>query len=616
MTERRLPHARPADVDVVVTPLGVHDELSAPARPRTDGRSVPVQVYGNHAILGPVRAPGATAPGCAQCLARRWQAIRPTAVRDAIESGGVGGPVGGPPVPNPFAAEALAALARAAVEDDDESRVFPFVYRLDVDTLQLRRFPLIPDTACPTCGSTQESGNAGTVVGPAPKASPTEFRLRSLADFALPVTAFANPVCGMLGSGVSWDLGSVTTAATAGVFGVRTGDRLYEIFWGGHATTFRDSTRIGILEGLERQAGMRSPAESTVVTASLADLRADGVAAVDPVTCGLYSDEFHSAHPEIPPFSADRVIRWVPGHSLRDRAGVLVPEVLTYYYSSAVADRFVQECSNGCASGSSLVESVYFGLMELLERDAFLLAWYGMAALPEIDPMTSGDPRTREMVDRLTMYGYQARFFDGRMTFPIPVVIGTALRADGDLGALCFGAGAGLDAESALRSALVEVATDGPPLRKRTRWNLASLRAMAADFDLVGSVHDHPLVFGLPEMARHASFLLAGRPTPSRSVTDLATDTPTPSADLADCVELLAEQGFDVVAVEQTTPEQRAVGVHTASVLVPGLLPIDFGWQRQRALRMPRMRTALRMAGLRTRDLEPADLNPVPHPFP
>ena len=68
--------------------------------------------------------------------------------------------------------------------------------------------------------------------------------------------------------------------------------------------------------------------------------------------------------------------------------------------------------------------------------------------------------------------------------------------------------------------------------------------------------------------------------------------------------------------VDQTSPEQRGSGWHTASVLVPGLLPIDFGWARQRALHMPRLRTALREAGRADRDLAPADLNPAPHPFP
>jgi len=49
---------------------------------------------------------------------------------------------------------------------------------------------------------------------------------------------------------------------------------------------------------------------------------------------------------------------------------------------------------------------------------------------------------------------------------------------------------------------------------------------------------------------------------------------------------------------------------------VPGLVPIDFGWRRQRALHMPRLRTALREAGRLSRDLRSDELNPAPHPFP
>ncbi len=92
------------------------------------------------------------------------------------------------------------------------------------------------------------------------------------------------------------------------------------------------------------------------------------------------------------------------------------------------------------------------------------------------------------------------------------------------------------------------------------------------------------------------------------------------NADLRDdvryLVELLAGRGFDTIAVDQTAPEQRAAGLASVRVIVPGLLPIDFGWSRQRALTMPRLRTAYRQAGWREHDLAPADLHLVPHPFP
>jgi ribosomal protein S12 methylthiotransferase accessory factor len=145
---------------------------------------------------------------------------------------------------------------------------------------------------------------------------------------------------------------------------------------------------------------------------------------------------------------------------------------------------------------------------------------------------------------------------------------------------------------------------------------------MAEDYSKVRDLHEHPLVYGIPKMGENAAFLLGEREE-QKSVDDLwwpDASGARVSADLRDdlerCVTAVTDAGFDIVVVDQTMPEQRALGLCTVKVLVPGLLPIDFGWSRQRAFGMPRLRTALREAGLRDRDLEPADRNPAPHPFP
>ena len=66
-------------------------------------------------------------------------------------------------------------------------------------------------------------------------------------------------------------------------------------------------------------------------------------------------------------------------------------------------------------------------------------------------------------------------------------------------------------------------------------------------------------------------------------------------------------------------PSRRDLGLHTVSVLVPGLLPIDFGWQRQRALHSPRLARALARRASRPRSA-PDELHrlrtPSPSPTP
>ncbi|GGY59539.1 TOMM precursor leader peptide-binding protein [Streptomyces omiyaensis] len=593
-----------------VAPLGTADAHAAGAA-APDGR-LPVRVYGRHVLVGPWPSADGT-PGCATCLERRWQGVRSVQLREGLELGGDTRTAGAWPYGIPFAATAVAALVARAAERGPEPGPYPLVRLLDLDSLGVRTHPLVPDPECPSCARPRPDTAEGAAVvpRPAPKHRPGTFRVRPVEAYELPEDAFANPHWGAVGPSVVFDVASTTTSATVGCFSTRSGDYLRETFWGGHADTYARSRRIGVLEGLERYAGMRARGRGAGFVASLDELGPD---AVDPRETGLYDDAFHRANPRVVPFSPDRAVPWVWGWSLRDARPRPVPEVLAYYHAPGLEHRFVQESSNGCASGGSPEEAAYFGLMEVVERDAFLLAWYGQVALREIDPSTSSRRSTRHLVDRLAMYGYRARFFDTRIGFPVPVVTACAERVDGGTGRMCFGAGAGLDPESALDSALCEIATDAVNLVGRTRRDEARLRAMAADFDLVASLHDHPILYGIPEMGRHADFLLRQEsPRPPLAVSDLAwpdasgaVASPDLRDDLLRTVDAVAAGGFDVVVVDQTLPEQRAVGLHTVKVLVPGLLPIDFGWARQRARHMPRMRTTL----------GPAGLNPAPHPFP
>ncbi|MET7673831.1 TOMM precursor leader peptide-binding protein [Streptomyces seoulensis] len=602
----------------VVTALGVRDELSESMTEFTPG-AIPVGLYGHHAVVGPVAPVGGR--GCPRCLARRWQAVRAGFLRDALERGGPTRATGTPPWEAGFVVDALAALVSAADAHPPAVR-HPWVWLLDLETLRVARFPLVPDGECPGCADRPDDTAEGARIAleSAPEHAPGSFRTRPLAAYDLPLEAFANPVTGMLGPSVAPDLTSASTSSAVGAFTTRSGAYLRECYWGGHTGAYGTSVRVGLLEGLERYAGMRARARRPVVTATLEEL---GDTAVDPRVTGLYPDTFDADAVGAPRFAPDRPVRWVWGWSLRDARPVLVPEVVAYYHApGGIRQRFVQESSNGCASGGSLAEAVHHGLMETIERDAFLLAWFGRARLPEIDPASSTRPATRAMVDRLAMYGYRARFFDTRISFPVPVVTAVAKRVDGGPGLLCFGAGASLDPEDALAGGLCEIATDSVNLRRRTAREERRLRRMAADFDEVRVLHDHPLLYGLPEMGPYTDFLLRGRDDGERvPLTSLAPDRPRPRpADLrADVEAVVAEvtaRGFDVVVVDQTAPEQRELGLSTAKVLVPGLLPIDFGWSRQRGPWLPRTRTALREAGLRAADLLPDDCNPAPHPFP
>ncbi|MER7763790.1 TOMM precursor leader peptide-binding protein [Streptomyces sp. NPDC097619] len=626
----------PAPGPIVVT-VGAHDTVRTSPGGGPAARAVPdphaadrpaarVHLTASAVLIGPWGGDG-TAPACGRCLAMRWQRLRSRSERDALETGT--GPL--TPVATDWprlpahTVDAVRALYAAVTSgtvrapgDTAADRSLPQVSRLDLKTLQVRSYPLLADPLCPDCGPRGTDAPAPFTPRPRPKPRPGAQRLRAADSFPLPYGALANPVTGVLGGGTWINVTSPTTAPVAGSVFMRGYAGLTDVTWSGQGNSFARSRDLAHLEGLERYAGTHRRTGSTLLTASYAEL---GEAALDPATCGFYAESTYRDDPLVSPFDPARPIPWVYGHSLRDDRPVLVPARLVHYSAGLAADNFVFECSNGCAIGSCTEEALLGALLELIERDAFLVAWYGGQRLTEIDLATVPGDAVRAMADRAALQGYEVHAFDNRIDLGVPVVTGLAVRRDGGPGLFSFGAGAALDPVDAIEAALSEVLTYIPHLPGQVAERQGALEAMAADFGRVLHLKDHAQLYGLPAMAEHVRPYL--EPVAVRPLAEVyGPDRPAPPVsadlreDLAYCVDRLTSAGHDVIVVDQTTPEQERIGLRTVCAVVPGLLPIDFGWSRQRAPYLPRLRTAARRAGLRDTDLTDAEIRMVPHPFP
>ncbi|MFI8436705.1 TOMM precursor leader peptide-binding protein [Streptomyces sp. NPDC079020] len=614
-----------------VVPLGAADTLGfGHPDPYAATRSgANVQLTARAALIGPWGgADGDSA--CGQCLAMRWQRLRSRSEREALELGHEPHGATHWPVLTGYAVDAVWATYRAVLSGGRTrptditataaDRALPRITRVDLGTLATATFPLLPEPLCPVCVHEVPDTEAAARMRliPSPKPDPDGYRLRSLDSYPLPTAALANPVCGALGSDTWINPASTTTAPVAGTHFVRGYAGLNDVTWSGQANRYSTSRTLAYLEGLERYAGTHRRRGTSPVVDSYTNL-ADR--ALNPADCGFYAPETYARDHLVSPFDPDRAIPWVWGHSLRDDRPVLVPARLAHYSAGVEADNFVFECSNGCATGGSLEEAILFGLLELVERDAFLLAWYGRVRPARIDLGSCRSPAVRSMLDRAALHGYDVHAFDTRMDLAVPVVTALAVRRDGGYGTLSFSAAAGFDPEGTVEAALSEVLTYIPHLPYQVAERRTELEAMAQDFTKVLHLKDHAQLYGLPSMTGHAREYLEPSVAAPLDETFADWEPVRPrTGDLLDDLRLLRDRltgaGYDVIAVDQTTPEQHRMGLHTVSTTVPGLLPLDFGWTRQRALHMPRLRTALRVAGHRTDDLPEAEIKAVPHPFP
>ncbi|WP_406070680.1 TOMM precursor leader peptide-binding protein [Micromonospora sp. NBC_01638] len=621
---RRRWTAQPVGGEPRVVTLGDTDALAAPAAAEPDRRDATVHLSATAVLIGPAGGPAGRA--CGHCLAIRWQRLRTRSERDALEVGDQMTAVGPWPQLTTYQLDAVWGLYRAVHTGppllppqswDRHSSPLPRVSQLDLGSLRVRSYPMLAEPRCPSCSAARPDTPDGPVLAqqPRPKPRPDAYRLRAPGGYPLPEAALVNPVCGALGAGTQLTITSPTTAPVTGSVFIRGYGGLLDVSWSGQSTGYDASRSLAYLEGLERYAGTHRRRNVTPVVAAYADL---GAEALHPDRCGSYPDAVYDADPILRQFDPQRPIPWVWGQNLHTGKPVLVPRRLCFYSSPAAGDTFLLSSSSGCATGSCLEEAALFGLLELIERDAFLLAWYGNLTLPRID-LDTCPPAVRAMADRAELQGYRLYAFDNRIDLDVPVVTSLAVRHDGGPGLLSFAAAAHIDPEQAVAGALAEALTYIPHQPGTVHRRRAELERMADDYTLVRRLPDHSALFGLPRMAVHAeSYLDGGNALPAGQV--FAGYRPPGTRDLRDdlhrVLDLLGARGLEAIMVDQSTPEQEAVGLRSVCMIVPGLLPIDFGWIRQRAPHLPRLRTAPAAAGLADAELTDADLRLVPHPFP
>jgi ribosomal protein S12 methylthiotransferase accessory factor len=556
---------------------------------------------------------------CPECLDRRLMSMRTTGEQWAAQ---LGYPTegNGAPFLIDSVCDTIGLLCRATsthVLDGSRQQV----WTLELPSQEVRRDELFADAFCSTCasGACASEEQARLALRAHVAARSGSSRIRGLLDYELPVNALVNPVCGAAAPSAIPGYVQSITAPVFGDYIQRAFDaRPRTVTWSGLCLRTAESRVAGLLEALERQAGMLAHPAAVAAVDSYDKLAGR---AMDPSLCFAYSEESYALGLGLTRFDKAMPIEWVWGYSLMQRRPLLVPRQLVYYDRIHPERRIklIDNNSSGCALGACYEEAILKGLYELVERDSFVIAWHRRLSLPRIDPDSCLDRKTRLLLNRVDHLGFDIKLLDGRMDLKIPSVIALALRRDDEVGSLTVGAAASLDPEDAVRSALLECATTIVEIPAMFRAKEQHVRGLALDYSKVHAVMDHALLYAIPEMAARVTWLYSN--PLQRSFDDCYRAERAwyaqgdIGADLEKVVCELQRCGLgEAVVVDLTTPEQHQLGLYTVRVIVPGLAPIDFGHPRNRVEHLPRLRTAPAVAGLAPAEL--SGRNPLPHPFP
>ncbi|GFZ93307.1 hypothetical protein GCM10008018_44620 [Paenibacillus marchantiophytorum] len=551
-------------------------------------------------IVGPLVRPGT--PGCSQCADNRRFTASPGDTQHVKFS-----------LSGLWHTAYLLIAETQRVLQGSRALTEDHIYIVNLQTLDSSLHFILPDPLCEMCGSLPDDSSAAANISlkPRPKISADSYRWRPIDDLKQHLAKdYMDSRTGVFNAKML-DLMSPFAGVAVNLPSFLMGDEVT----GGRSFSYAESELTAILEGLERHCGITPRGKRTVIYDSFNHVADHALA---PQKVGLYAKKQYS-QPDFAfePFDPDLPIDWIWGYSLVQERPILVPESLAYY-SSGFGSGFVQEGSNGCALGGSLEEAILYGILEVAERDSFLMTWYAQLPIPRLDPYSANDQELLLMVQRLrAVAGYDIHLFNMTMENGIPSIWALAKSVSpGKVNLICA-AGAHLDPVRAAKSAIHELAGRLIFLQEKFEAGMEHYKPMLDDPFLVLQMEDHAMLYGLPQAEERLQFLLDGQ-RPLRTF-DEEFKRKANHADLTDdlkeMIEVFRRLNLDVIAVDQSSLETLRNGLHCVKVLIPGMLPMTFGHHLQRLTGLKRALRVPAELGYAKKPLKAGQLNPHPHPF-
>lgn len=353
---------------------------------------------------------------------------------------------------------------------------------------------------------------------------------------------------------------------------------------------------VGVCEALERFHIISVPNPSELVYDNYRSLEGQ---AIDPRQL-FYGRSELEKESRLPVFDEETQLYWTSAQPLGGGESRLVPAQEIWFETQKLPGEnlLCRTTTSGCALGSTPDEATLFGLLELAERDAFLLMWYLRRAAPLIDPDSVRDDEFHEFRHRwqLAYPNYSFRLFDITTDLRLPAILALALRdPEAEEGPRLFAAAAcRLSADQACRAALEDLAGFQPDMTTQRRQEFRSLLEEPSS---LRNPTDHFGLYSLDESYDALSFLDLDSDASGIDVENIRSHAlieSAPSYQLSEVLSAIARHssglGVPLYAKDISLGFAAERGLYCCKAVAPGLFPIWFGQGTLRLARTPRLR--------------------------
>ncbi len=247
-------------------------------------------------------------------------------------------------------------------------------------------------------------------------------------------------------------------------------------------------------------------------------------------------------------------IGWTPVHSMTHNRVRYIPSSYCYLYYPFEKD--VEMCpgnSNGCASGNSLEEAIFYAVLELVERDAVAIWWYNRIKRPHVDLNSLNDITINKIQAKFKKESRELYVLDLTTDLQIPCYVAVSWKLDGSQ--IFFGTGDHLQPRMGIARAISELNQIMIRANMPKNIDLASISPVERDlvkWSISETIENHPHL---------TSNGICSPITPHQDSEDFLSDINL-------CLKIFKRLGLEVLLFDLTNPN---IQFHTARVIVPGL---------------------------------------------
>lgn len=296
--------------------------------------------------------------------------------------------------------------------------------------------------------------------------------------------------------------------------------------------------------------------------------------AVDPRDFALPSWEEHQNHralgsPRLAKFRPDVPFGWVKSKELLTGESYLVPSCFVYvgYRFNSSQERICFPDSTGAACARSHTNAVLKGVLEVIERDSFMICWLNRLEPQRIiDLEATTDKTLRDVIRRLSGYQGVLRVFLLPTDFHAYVVLATIVHESPHRHTLCSGLSASLDAPTAVTKAVEEA------VMVANRVGLLSLNLPRSEIRQLSGCYYNTL-----ESLGSASFILNTKRTVRLNTLNAFVNSQHQDNSLAFLAHQMKEKGLRIFVVNIGFEPLEDMGLSVTKAIIPGMQPLARG---------------------------------------